>query len=85
MICSICRRAAVRPPACCDKCGRLACGECMKRFSEPGVYELRPGKDYRVVTTQRNTAPKIVIRELCKVCRAETTLTEDSHGGALPR
>lgn len=83
MICSICRKTDVRPPNCCDKCGRVACQECMRHLSEPGRYVLRPD-EWKCKFTPKEE-PKLIIRDLCKVCRAENTLTEDANGSAVPR
>lgn len=66
MICSICKRNDVRPPTCCDKCGALACEDCMTSGLPPGTWEIKFNWDLETGKVS-----------ICKNCMAEHTLTED--------
>jgi hypothetical protein len=66
MICSVCKKGFAKPPAPCDKCGGLACRDCMVKELPPGTWEIKHNVNFE--------AGRI---HVCKNCVAERTLTED--------
>lgn len=74
MICSICKRRDVRPPTCCDKCGALACEDCVVSELPPGVWEIKANLVEKKLSYKGELTDRIL---LCKNCVAERTLTED--------
>ena len=65
MICVLCKKAVVRPPVCCDKCGRMVCGKCRKGEtgkSTLGIRSRRPWVRRETIYT-------------CKFCLAEVELS----------
>lgn len=61
MICSLCKKADVRPPIVCDNCGRLVCETCRQAEWEAFTGFNEKGPHRPVIT--------------CKFCLAERELS----------
>jgi hypothetical protein len=61
MICVLCKKRDVRPPACCHKCGRLVCKECRRE-------QYQPQKGFK----DKGPLESVLI---CKFCIAELELS----------